>query len=122
VFPQRWQLMVSEGGQCVNAGIQRKPQNTKRKIPHVGLPSDALTLSLRQCKEVSLHGIAVDASSPCIILFLMKNSSYLLPDGQHFWDRVSLLEWAQPAAVVCLVPLFVVGAVQWKVKIHRLCM
>jgi hypothetical protein len=25
---------VSEGGQCVNAGVQRKLQNT-RKIPHV---------------------------------------------------------------------------------------
>jgi hypothetical protein len=81
VFPQRWQLMVSEDGQCFNAGIQRKLQNTKRKIQHEGLTSDALTLSLRQCKEVSLHGIATDASNLCIILFLIKNSSYLLPDG-----------------------------------------
>jgi hypothetical protein len=65
--------MVSEDGQCVNAGIQRKLQNTTRKIPHVGLPSYALTLSLQQYKEVSLHGIAVDARSPCIIFFLKKN-------------------------------------------------
>jgi hypothetical protein len=28
-------LKVSEGGQCVNAGIQRKLQNTMMKIPHV---------------------------------------------------------------------------------------
>jgi hypothetical protein len=33
VFPQRWQ--VSEGGQCVNAGVQSKLQNATRKIPHV---------------------------------------------------------------------------------------
>jgi hypothetical protein len=26
---------VSEGGQCVNAGVQSKLQNTTRKIPHV---------------------------------------------------------------------------------------
>jgi hypothetical protein len=112
---------VSEGGQCVNAGIQSKLQNTTRKIPHVCLPSDALTFSLQQSKEVTLHGIAVDASGPCIILLLTKNSPDLLPDGRHFWDRVSLCwngfnlrrlwawfhNWVQ---------------VQWKVKIPRLCM
>jgi hypothetical protein len=26
---------VSEGGQCVNAGVQSKLQNTTRKIPHI---------------------------------------------------------------------------------------
>jgi hypothetical protein len=46
---------VTEGGQCVNAGIQSKLQNTTRKIPHVGLPSDALTLSLQESKGVTLH-------------------------------------------------------------------
>jgi hypothetical protein len=72
---------VIEGGQCVNAGVQSKLQNTTRKIQHVGLPNDALTLSLRESKEVSMHGIAVDPSGPCIILFFTKNSSDLLPDG-----------------------------------------
>jgi hypothetical protein len=81
---------VNEGGQYVNAGIQSELQNTMRKIPHLGLPINALTLTLQESKEVSLHSIAADASSPCIILFLTKNSSDLFPDGQHFWDRVSL--------------------------------
>jgi hypothetical protein len=81
---------VSEGGQRVNFGIQSKLQNTTRKIPHVGLLSDALTFSLQQSKEVSLHGIAADASSPCIIFFLAKNTPDLPPDSQHFRDRVSL--------------------------------
>jgi hypothetical protein len=26
---------ISEGGQCVNAGVQSKLQNTTRKVPHV---------------------------------------------------------------------------------------
>jgi hypothetical protein len=26
---------VSEGGQCMNAGVQSKLQNTMRKVPHV---------------------------------------------------------------------------------------
>jgi hypothetical protein len=71
---------VSEGGQCVNAGIQSKFQNTTKKILHVGLPSDALILSLQESKEVSLHGIATDASGPCIILFLTKTlrTSFLI--------------------------------------------
>jgi hypothetical protein len=43
---------------------------TPQKIPDVGLPSDALTLSLQESKEVSLHGIAANVSGPCIILFL----------------------------------------------------
>jgi hypothetical protein len=41
---------VSEGGQCVNAGLHRNFQNTMKKIPHLGLPSDALTLSLQESK------------------------------------------------------------------------
>jgi hypothetical protein len=28
-------FQVSEGGQCVNAGVQSKLQNTTRKIPHL---------------------------------------------------------------------------------------
>jgi hypothetical protein len=67
---------VSKGGQCVNADIQRKLQ----KIPHVGLPRDALALSLQESKEVSLHGITADTSIPYIILFLMKNSPGLMAD------------------------------------------
>jgi hypothetical protein len=43
---------VSEGGQCVNAGIQSKLQNTTRKIPHVGLPSDALTSACKRAKRL----------------------------------------------------------------------
>jgi hypothetical protein len=45
---------VGEGGECVNAGIQSILQNTTMKILHVQLPSDALTLSLQESKEVSL--------------------------------------------------------------------
>jgi hypothetical protein len=66
---------VSVVGECVNAGIQSKLQNTPRKIPLVRLPSNALTLSLQVSKEVSLHVIAADASGPCIILFLTKKLS-----------------------------------------------
>jgi hypothetical protein len=79
---------VSEGGQCVNTGVQSKLQNTTRKIPRVLLPSDALTLILQQIK--ALHCIAADASGPYIILLFTKNSPDLLPDGRHFWDIVSL--------------------------------
>jgi hypothetical protein len=90
-------VKVSEGWQCVNAGIQSKLQNTTRKFPHVGLLSDALTLSLQESKEVSLHGIAADASAPCVVILLKKNSPDLLP---------------QPAAVVGLVPQLGAGAVE----------
>jgi hypothetical protein len=72
---------VSEGRQCVNAGIQSELQNTTRKIPHVGLLNDALTLSLQGSKEVSLHGTAANVSGPSIILFLTKKSPDLFPDG-----------------------------------------
>jgi hypothetical protein len=83
---------VGEGGQCVNAGIQRKLQNTTRKIPYEQIPSDVLTLSLQESKEVSMHGIVTDVSGPCIILFFMTKSPDLLPDGQHIWDGV-FLRW-----------------------------
>jgi hypothetical protein len=98
---------VSEGGRCVNADNQSKLQNTTRKIPHVGLPSDALTLSLQESKEVSLHGIAADASGPCIILFLTKNRVSLCWNGlnlRRLW--ACFHNWMQ---------------VQWKIKIPRLC-
>jgi hypothetical protein len=52
-----------------------------------------------------LHSIPTDASRLCLILILLKNSVNFLPDSRQFWDSISLLlEWAQPAAVVGLVP------------------
>jgi hypothetical protein len=66
-------IKVSEGWQFVNAGIQSELQNTTWKIPHIGLPGDALTLSLQE-NEVSLHGLTADASGPCIILLTKKLS------------------------------------------------
>jgi hypothetical protein len=67
-------LKVSEGGQCVNIGIQSELQNTTRKIPHVQLPSDALNLSLQESKEVSLHGIATDS---LFVFFVPRHSDLL---------------------------------------------
>jgi hypothetical protein len=57
-----------------------------------------------QSKEVSLHSILADASSPCLILFLLKNSPKFSPDGQHLGQYQPMLEWAQPAAIVGLIP------------------
>jgi hypothetical protein len=110
---------VSEGGQCVNAGVQSKLHNNTRKIPHVRLPSDALTLSLQQSKEVSLHGIAADATGPCIILLLTKNFPDHLPDSRHFWDGVSLC-WKGLNLRQLWVWFQYWMRVQWKVKILRL--
>jgi hypothetical protein len=42
----------------------------------------------------------------------MKNSSDLLHEGRRFWDSQLVLEWAQLAAVVGLVPQLGAGAVE----------
>jgi hypothetical protein len=46
---------VSKGGQRFSAGIQSKLLDTTGKVPHAGIPHDALILSL-QYKEVEQRG------------------------------------------------------------------
>jgi hypothetical protein len=80
---------VSKGGQHVYATIHSKFQDTTRKVPHVGLPCDAFILSLQKSEEVFLHSILADASTPCLVLLLLKNSPNFSPDGQHLFRTVS---------------------------------
>jgi hypothetical protein len=71
--PPSW---VGKGGQYIYISIHNKFLDTPGNVLHIELPPDAFTLS----KEVSLHSITSDASSLCIILFLLKNSANLLTD------------------------------------------
>jgi hypothetical protein len=122
VFPQRWQLTEASFLhllRLVKVGSVSMLEFRAKKIPYVQLPRDALTLTLQENKEDSLHGIAADASDSCIILLLTENFPDLLPECRQS-QLVS--KGAQPAAVVGLVPKLVAGSVKGQDLQYRLCM